>query len=74
VRLEPVVVSAGRVEQALQDVSSDVTVLTREDIEPSAARTVDDLLRQIPGFSLFRRSSSLIANPTAQGVSPGRNR
>jgi outer membrane receptor protein involved in Fe transport len=69
VRLEPVVVSAGRVEQALQDVPSNVTVLTREDIERSAARTVDDLLRQIPGFSLFRRSSSLVANPTTQGVS-----
>ncbi|MGH8070905.1 MAG: TonB-dependent receptor plug domain-containing protein [Candidatus Entotheonellia bacterium] len=69
VRLEPVVVSAGRVEQALQDVPANVTVLTRNDIERSAARTVDDLLRQIPGFSLFRRSSSLVANPTTQGVS-----
>jgi outer membrane cobalamin receptor len=69
VRFEPVVVSAGRVEQALQDVPANVTVLTRDDIERSAARTVDDLLRQIPGFSLFRRSSSLVANPTTQGVS-----
>ena len=69
VRLEPVVVSAGRVEQALQDVPANVTVLTRDDIERSAAQTVDDLLRQIPGFSLFRRSSSLVANPTTQGVS-----
>jgi outer membrane receptor protein involved in Fe transport len=69
VRLDPVVVSAGRVEQALQDVPANVTVLTRDDIERSAARTVDDLLRQIPGFSLFRRSSSLVANPTTQGVS-----
>jgi outer membrane cobalamin receptor len=69
VRLEPVVVSAGRVEQALQDVPANVTVLNREDIERSAARTLDDLLRQIPGFSLFRRSSSLVAHPTTQGVS-----
>jgi outer membrane receptor protein involved in Fe transport len=69
VRLDPVVISAGRVEQALQDVPANVTVLTRDDIERSAARTVDDLLRQIPGFSLFRRSSSLVANPTTQGVS-----
>ncbi len=30
---------------------------------------VDDRLRSIPGFSLFRRSSSLVANPTTQGVS-----
>lgn len=69
VRLEPVVVSASRVEQRLRDVPANVTVITREDIEQSPARTVDDLLRQVPGFSLFRRSSSLVTHPTAQGVS-----
>lgn len=69
VRLEPVVVSASRVEQRLRDVPANVTVITREDIEQSPARTVDDLLRQIPGFSLFRRSSSLVTHPTTQGVS-----
>lgn len=30
---------------------------------------LDDRLRQVPGFSLFRRNSSLIANPTTQGIS-----
>jgi outer membrane receptor protein involved in Fe transport len=30
---------------------------------------LDDALRQIPGFSLFRRSSSMISHPTTQGVS-----
>jgi len=30
---------------------------------------VDDVLRQVPGFSTYRRSSSLFANPTSQGVS-----
>jgi outer membrane cobalamin receptor len=30
---------------------------------------LDDRLRAVPGFSLFRRSSSLVANPTTQGVS-----
>lgn len=30
---------------------------------------LDDRLRQTPGFTLFRRSSSLTANPTTQGVS-----
>lgn len=69
VRLEPVVVSAGRVEQRLRDVPANVTVITREEIAQSPARTVDDLLRQIPGFSLFRRSSSLVTHPTTQGVS-----
>ncbi len=69
VRLEPVVVSASRVEQKLRDVPANVTVITREDIQQSPARTVDDLLRQIPGFSLFRRSSSIVANASTQGVS-----
>jgi outer membrane receptor protein involved in Fe transport len=31
--------------------------------------TVDDALRQVPGFSLLRRSGSRTANPTSQGVS-----
>jgi outer membrane receptor protein involved in Fe transport len=69
VRLEPVVVSASRVEQRLRDIPANVTVITREEIAQSPARTVDDLLRQIPGFSLFRRSSSLVTHPTTQGVS-----
>ncbi|WP_337286943.1 TonB-dependent receptor [Candidatus Methylomirabilis sp.] len=69
VRLDPVVVSAARVEQRLRDVPANVTVITREEIAQSPARTVDDLLRQIPGFSLFRRSSSLVTHPTTQGVS-----
>ena len=30
---------------------------------------MDDLLRQIPGFSLLRRTSSVAAHPTSQGVS-----
>lgn len=30
---------------------------------------LDDRLRLVPGFSLFRRTSSLVANPTTQGVS-----
>lgn len=30
---------------------------------------LDDRLRSIPGFTLFRRTSSVVANPTTQGVS-----
>jgi len=43
--------------------------LSRKQIETSGGLTVDDLLRQIPGFTLFRRTSGLFANPTSQGVS-----
>jgi outer membrane receptor protein involved in Fe transport len=30
---------------------------------------MDDAVRQLPGVELFRRSSSLVANPTSQGIS-----
>jgi outer membrane receptor protein involved in Fe transport len=46
-----------------------ITALDAQAVRSSAAQTTDDLLRQIPGFSNFRRSSSLVANPTTQGVS-----
>ncbi|HSE03117.1 MAG TPA: TonB-dependent receptor, partial [Methylomirabilota bacterium] len=68
-RLEPVVVTATRTEQRLGETPASVTVLTREDISRTAAQSLDDLLRQVPGFSLFRRSSSLVSHPTTQGVS-----
>ncbi len=66
---EEVVVRVNRVEQMLNDVDGNVTIFTRKEIERSAARTLDDFMRRVPGFSLFRRSSSLVAHPTAQGVS-----
>ncbi|MGE0363875.1 MAG: TonB-dependent receptor [Vicinamibacterales bacterium] len=44
------------------------TVLTSAEVLTSAAGAIDDLLRYTPGFSLFRRSSSRVANPTTQGV------
>jgi outer membrane cobalamin receptor len=68
-RLEEVLVTADRVPQAAADVSAHVTVLGRDEVERTAALTVDDFLRQVPGFQLFRRQSSLVANPTSQGVS-----
>src|SRR5438874_1978200 len=46
-----------------------VTVISGATVRNTPAQTVDDLLRQVPSFSLFRRSSSLVTHPTAQGVS-----
>lgn len=45
-----------------------VTTLNREVLDFAPAATLDDTLRSVPGFSLFRRSSSRVANPTTQGV------
>jgi outer membrane receptor protein involved in Fe transport len=67
--LDQVVVTATRTEQKLKDVAAAVTVITKEEIKRSAAQTIDDLLRQIPFVNFSRRSSSMVANPTAQGVS-----
>lgn len=41
----------------------------RAAIQQSPTFAIDDFLRSVPGFSLFRRTSSLVANPTTQGVS-----
>ena len=68
-RLEPVVVTATRSEQPIGEAPASVTVLSREDIRQGAGQSLDDILRQVPGFSLFRRSSSLVSHPTTQGVS-----
>src|SRR5207253_5815369 len=68
-RLEDVTVTATRSEQRLGDVPASVSILRGDEIRQSPAVVADDVLRQIPTFSLFRRTSSLSSHPTAQGVS-----
>ncbi len=46
-----------------------ISVLDKENIEQTPGFNLDDRLRTVPGFTLFRRSSSIVANPTTQGVS-----
>jgi outer membrane cobalamin receptor len=67
--LENVTVTPTRTEQRLGDVAASVEVIDREEIRRSPAVVADDVLRSVPTFSLFRRTSSLSAHPTAQGVS-----
>jgi len=75
IRLQPgtiaeiVTITPARSQVRVVDAPASVSVLTNREVNTSAAQTFDDLLRQIPGFSIFRRSSSLVANPTTQGVS-----
>ena len=47
----------------------DSAVLPTSLLQQWGSLTIDDKLRQVPGFSLLRRSGSQTANPTAQGVS-----
>ena len=67
--LETVVVTPGRTEQRLGDTPASVNVVTAEQIQSSPAVVPDDVLRSVPSFSLFRRASSVVAQPTTQGVS-----
>lgn len=63
------VVTVVRSETRISESPESISVLPKQQIGATAAPTLDDALRQIPGFSIFRRSSSRNANPTTQGVS-----
>src|SRR5215207_181722 len=64
---DSVVVTATRGAERLPSAASS-TVLTSAELSNMAAGSLDDALRSTPGFTLFRRSSSRVANPTTQGV------
>jgi outer membrane receptor protein involved in Fe transport len=66
---ESITVTATRTETRLADTPASVVILDKQTIAASASPLIDDTLRQVPGFTLFRRSGSRVANPTAQGVS-----
>src|SRR6185369_1655284 len=67
---ERVVVSAPiTYEERIPPTSSSQFNVGIHEIATAGALTIDDVLRQVPGFSLFRRSGGLTTNPTAQGVS-----
>jgi outer membrane receptor protein involved in Fe transport len=64
---EQVTVSAASSSTRLR-IDSSVTSIDRSSIVETPALRLDDQLRSVPGFSLFRRTSSSVANPTTQGV------
>jgi outer membrane receptor protein involved in Fe transport len=63
------IVTVTGIETRLENTPASVVVLGRRELDSTAAATLDDRLRQVPGFSLFRRAGSRTANPTTQGVS-----
>jgi outer membrane receptor protein involved in Fe transport len=65
---EEIVVTATRSPRPVRDVPAAVTVVPRAEIERSPAKTADELLVDVPSFGLFRRSSSVAADPSSQGV------
>jgi outer membrane receptor protein involved in Fe transport len=66
---EQITVTAYR--EPLGELQSPVTTRTLDSValRTTAGVSLDDRVRQLPGVELFRRSSSLVANPTSQGIS-----
>ena len=66
---EEILVTATRSAEALGTSSASATIFGKDELTNAPGLVVDELLRSAPGFSLFRRSSSAVAQPTTQGVS-----
>jgi outer membrane receptor protein involved in Fe transport len=66
---EQVTVSATRTAIRISETPGSTVLLSQDDVIASPALRVDDVLRQVPGFSLFRRSDSRTANASNQGLS-----
>src|SRR5690606_351679 len=65
--LPEVVVTGARLPPAASEAAFSVIRLDDEDLRDQ--QRLDEALRAIPAVSLFRRTSSLSANPTTQGIS-----
>jgi outer membrane cobalamin receptor len=67
--LPPIRTSITVTERITTEAPSNLTSVGETELQATPGVNIDDRLRQVPGFSLFRRSSSLVAHPTTQGVS-----
>src|SRR5260370_2271089 len=66
---EEVQVTALRTPLALDASASSVRTMSLEQLREAPGFVLDDRLRQVAGFQLFRRTSSWVSNPTSQGSS-----
>ena len=62
-------ITANRIRTSQEDTPESIEVLSRREMDAIASLPVDQSLRLVPGFTLFRRSDSRTANPTSQGDS-----
>ncbi len=67
--LPTLVISATRAPQDAATLPLAVDVISADSLRSAPTLAIDDTLRRSAAFSLFRRTGSLTANPTAQGVS-----
>ena len=68
VAFDEIEVTAARAPLALDASASSVRTVTGEQLREAPGFTLDDRLRQVAGFQLFRRTSSWVANPTTEGT------
>jgi outer membrane receptor protein involved in Fe transport len=67
--IEEVVVEATRSELTMFDIPVNTSILDQQDISESSTKPVDEILRQIPGFSMLRSADSIASSPTTNTVS-----
>jgi outer membrane receptor protein involved in Fe transport len=63
-----IVVTGRGLEAGLGEDVYDVVVIDRDRLTSSASGRLDEILKEVPGFQLFRRSDARSANPTSQGA------
>ncbi len=66
---QQVEVTASRVPLALDASASSVRTFSSRELQEAPGFLLDDRLRQVAGFQLFRRTGSWVANPTTEGTS-----
>ena len=66
---DEIVVTANRLQEQIRNVPVQVIVITADDIRRSSAKTLDDVLRMIPGFSLLRQGNSLTGSANTRATS-----
>ncbi len=66
---QEIVVTPQRSSIPVSQTDATVVRFSAESLETSGGTTLDEKLRQVPGFSLLRRTGSRAANPTSQGAS-----
>jgi len=68
VAAETIEITDLRVPRRPVDDPATVTVVERPELARSAHLVTDDVVRSVPSVAMFRRSSSLVADPTSQGL------
>jgi outer membrane receptor protein involved in Fe transport len=67
--LEEIVVEATRATLSLSDIPVNASLLSQQDVREFSTGTTDEILRQVPGFSLLRSADSIATAPTTSTVS-----